>query len=207
MTWHNIFTPTIMRSMLLKSLLLLFFFSSCEERNNNGDKLERNKSDSGIITDKSPKGTTPIDELLEGYLELKDALITDHSVKASEAGKKISREVDRVSLAAMDDNGRKTYGSLKKDIEEHALHILANRSNIAHQREHFEKLTNDMLELVRVTGTAQTLYLLYCPKYNNNEGGSWISTTRDAMNPYFGGKRTDCSELKEEIKSDSSITV
>lgn len=197
-----------MRSMLLKSLLLLFIFSSCKEENNNGTGEARDNSDTaGIITDKSPRGTTPIDELLESYLQLKDALITDHSVRASEAGKKISRELDRVSLAAMDAKQKKVYKGVKKDIEEHALHILANRSNIAHQREHFEKMSGDMLELVKALGTAQTLYLMHCPQYNSNKGGSWISNTKDAMNPYFGGKRTDCSLLKEEIRSDSSTTV
>lgn len=194
--------------MLLKSLLLLFFFSSCKEGDNNGKGKDPLHSDTvGIHTDKSPVGTTPIDELLEGYLELKDALITDHSVKASEAGKKISRELDRVSLAAMDQNEKRVYQGLKKDIEEHALHILANRSNIAHQREHFDKLTADILTLVKTIGNVQTLYLMQCPQYNNNKGGSWISKEKDAMNPYYGGKRTDCSQLKEEIRVDSTITV
>lgn len=188
-----------MRAMFFKSLLLLFFFSSCKDGNNNNTGNAGKPSDSLGISNNTPKGTTPIDNLLEGYFELKNALTNDHSVNASEAGKKISRELDRVSTAALNPGEKKVYEDLKKDIEEHALHILANRSNIAHQREHFVKMSEDMIKLVRATGTAQTLYLMNCSLYNNNKGGSWLSKSKDAMNPYFGGKRTDCAELKEEI--------
>jgi hypothetical protein len=60
-------------------------------------------------------------------------------------------------------------------------------------------MSEDMIKLVRATGTTQTLYLMNCSIYNNNKGGSWLSKSKDAMNPYFGGKRTDCADLKEEI--------
>jgi hypothetical protein len=70
-----------------------------------------------------------------------------------------------------------------------------------HQREHFDLLSRDMIDLVNATGSSQTLYKDFCPMYNNKKGAFWLSETKEIKNPYYGKEMLECGEVKEEIKA------
>jgi len=92
------------------------------------------------------------------------------------------------------------YDDVKDDVKEHAEHISASGSNTAHQREHFDMLSKDMIDLVKAAGTTKTLYRDFCPMYNNKKGASWLSETKEIKNPYYGNEMPKCGVVKEEIK-------
>lgn len=91
------------------------------------------------------------------------------------------------------------YQDVADDLKEHAEHIAASSDKIAHQREHFETMSKDLYDLVKVAKPGQTLYKDFCPMYNNEKGGMWLSETREIKNPYLGKKMPKCGEMQEEI--------
>lgn len=126
-----------------------------------------------------------LNEILQQYLPIKDALVASDSLRVSKAalaGLNVLRAVPQ--LANADD-------------------LLASFSNLSNtpellgQREHFRKLS----ELVIQAGTTgnnleQTLYIQYCPMANNNLGATWISQFNDIKNPYFGNAMLSCGETR-----------
>jgi len=75
------------------------------------------------------------------------------------------------------------------------------KSDIGHQREHFEALGKDINDLVAIAGTDRDLYQQYCPMYNNNAGGMWLSASDEVLNPLFGSKMLNCGSVQETIES------
>ena len=61
-------------------------------------------------------------------------------------------------------------------------------------------LSIDIADMVAITGAAKTLYQQYCPMYNNNKGGMWLSASEEIKNPYYGAKMLNCGEVQKEIQ-------
>lgn len=171
--------------------------------NNNNNKETTTKQD-----DTTTKSTTNIQEpnkkgsvndIISSYLDLKNALVNDDREGAASAASKIGTAVANVDGSGLSADQKKAYDEVKDDINEHAEHIGSASSNIEHQREHFELLSQDVIDLVNKTGSTKALYKDFCPMYNNNKGAWWISETREIKNPYYGSKMPKCGEVKEAI--------
>lgn len=141
-----------------------------------------------------------VNGLVTGYLNLKNALAGDDGKQAATAANEIGNALTKVNASELTVDQKKVYNDVKDDIKEHAEHIGSNASNIAHQREHFDMLSKDMIDLVKATGSFSSLYRDFCPMYNNKKGASWLSETKDIKNPYYGKAMPTCGEVKEEIK-------
>jgi len=154
------------------------------------------------ITDSDvQKNTGAINDVITHYLHLKNALTNDNGSEGAAAAKEINEALTKVDESGLTPEQKKIYDDLKDDIREHAEHIGANGSDIKHQREHFDLLSNDMIDLVKATGSTQTLYKDFCPMYNNKKGASWLSETKEIKNPYYGKEMPKCGIVKEEIKA------
>jgi hypothetical protein len=195
----------------MKTLLLISFltatvvFMAC---NNNTSKPNENSAEnkdtssaqvSANNTQVQKPGTT--DDIVSGYLNLKNALAGDNGKEAASAANQIVVFLAGLDTSAFTPEQKKTYDDVKDDIKEHAEHIGANSTDIAHQREHFDQLSQDMIDFVKSTGSSQTLYKDYCPMYNKSKGASWLSEMKEIKNPYLGEKMPTCGVVKEEIKA------
>lgn len=78
-------------------------------------------------------------------------------------------------------------------VTEHGEHIA--ESEIEHQREHFAMLEKDIVDLVKIVGSDRNLYEQFCPMYDDNKGGAWLSTYDQIQNPLFGSKIPKCGEV------------
>ena len=191
----------------MKTLLVMISFAAsivltaCG--NNNSAQQQEIKKDTtsgnATATNESHMVNTGISSVLYGYLSIKNALATDDGNKAASSAKNLNDALSKVNESAMSQDVKKVYTEVKADILEHAEHIGANASNIAHQREHFDILSKDVIDLVNATGSSQTLYKDFCPMYNGKKGAFWLSETKDISNPYYGKTMQTCGELKQEI--------
>lgn len=190
--------------LMMAVVITTLSFSAC-----NGDtakpgetgKKNTNTSNSQVATmNTEVKSTGTVSEVVLEYLNLKNALANDNSKDAATAGNEIVSSLEKIDTSAFTANQRKMYNDVKDDVKEHAEHIGMNGSNIAHQREHFDMLSQDMIDLVKTSGSNKTLYKDYCPMYNNNKGAYWLSEIKEIKNPYLGKKMPTCGEVKEELK-------
>jgi uncharacterized protein (DUF885 family) len=191
--------------MKISSVLLLsatFVFAACSNNNASKESSEK-KSDttSQTVSNAEPAKGGSVNDVVSAYLNLKNALTNDNGNEAASAAKEMGEALSKVDDALLTPEQRKVYADVKDDIKEHSEHIASNGSNIPHQREHFDLLSQDMIDLVKATGSTQTLYRDFCPMYNNKKGASWLSETKDIKNPYLGKEMPKCGEVKEEIKA------
>ena len=138
--------------------------------------------------------------ILSAYLQIKNALANDDPEEAAKSGNAFVEALGKLDAAAMTAEQKKTFGEASDDAKEMAEHIGNSAGKIAHQREHFEMLSNDMYAMVKALKADQTLYMDHCPMYNDGKGADWISETKTIRNPYLGKKMPTCGEVKEEIK-------
>jgi Cu(I)/Ag(I) efflux system membrane fusion protein len=66
-------------------------------------------------------------------------------------------------------------------------------------RKVFLNLSAEMIDVVKVFGvTNQTYYVQFCPMAFD-EGGFWLSTDSNVLNPYFGDKMLKCGSMELTI--------
>ncbi|UZR98921.1 DUF3347 domain-containing protein [Chondrinema litorale] len=143
------------------------------------------------------KQNSTITILIDNYLEIKNALVQDNSKAAANAGQKLSESALQINLASYDATKQAEIKEILEVVKVHGEHIA--KSEIAHQREHFESMAKDFVDLIALTGTDRTLYQQYCPMFNKGKGGSWLSTSSEIQNPLFGSKMLTCGSVKETI--------
>ena len=142
----------------------------------------------------------PLNNVVASYLQLKNALANDNSKDAAAAGSRVKLAIEKADQSSFSAEQKKVFADVKDDAIEHAEHIAANANNIEHQREHFETLSKDLYDMVKVFGSSQTLYQTYCPMYNNNKGANWLTASKEIKNPYMGTAMLKCGTIKEELK-------
>ena len=189
-----------MKILILALALVTATITSCSS---NGSKQTSTGNDTIPATAQSTNTTGKsalATEVVSNYLQLKNALVNDNSKDAATAGKAISENILSINEADLTAEQRKVYEDVKDDIKEHGEHIGNNAGKIEHQREHFEMISKDVYDLVKVVGSEQTLFKDHCPMYNDGKGADWLSEVKDIKNPYLGKKMPTCGTVKEEIK-------
>ena len=177
--------------------------SACNSNDNQSKETTATTTDTApteVQANTDVNSNKPVNDVVASYLQLKNALANDNSKDAAAAGTEVQKAIEKADTASFSAEQKKVFADVKDDAIEHAEHIAANANNIVHQREHFETLSKDLYDMVKVFGTGQTLYQTHCPMYNNNKGANWLSETKEIKNPYLGAKMSTCGEVKEEIK-------
>lgn len=136
-------------------------------------------------------------DIVTDYLALKNALVSDNQDGAAMAGGRLESSLKSFNSSKFTSNQQAELNDIIEDATEHAEHIA--KSEIEHQREHFDVLSKDVIDLLAITGSDRTLYQAYCPMYNNNKGAQWLSATKEIKNPYYGAKMLSCGSVQKEI--------
>ncbi len=82
--------------------------------------------------------------------------------------------------------------------------LTENKAEITLQRENFEALSRAVKNIVVEMGSDRTLYQTYCPMYNDNKGGMWLSASSEVRNPFFGDNMLSCGKVQEVLLVDNS---
>jgi hypothetical protein len=135
--------------------------------------------------------------IVNEYLELKDALVADNSEGAAKAGESLVTAFENFDMSGYEAAEQQELAEIIENAKEHADHI--SYSEMDHQREHFELMSIDMVDMLEITGSPETLYQQFCPMYNKNKGGIWLSASEEIRNPYFGQSMLTCGEVQKEI--------
>jgi hypothetical protein len=185
-----------MRLKFPATLLFVLLFAAC----NNNSSRENTNADTSRAAAAIQKKPATSDEIVTAYLELKNGLVNDNGEDAAEAAKKINVALEKIDESSLTAQQKKVFDDVKQDLQENAEHIGKNAGNIAHQREHFDLLSDAITDLVKVLKPGRTLYKDRCLMFNDNKGAIWLSETKEIKNPYYGKKMPDCGVIKEEIK-------
>ncbi|MCI2227601.1 MULTISPECIES: DUF3347 domain-containing protein [Flavobacteriaceae] len=158
-------------------------------------EMNHNKMDksNNMMDDNSQN--SGVQKVLADYMILKDALVETDKNKAAKAGDKLNNSLSKFEINGFTVEQQKELKDIITDAKEHAEHI--GRSEIDHQREHFKTLSKDIMDMVAITGTKNTLYQQFCPMYDG--GSAWLSLNKEIKNPYYGSKMLKCGKVQKEI--------
>ena len=189
-----------MKTLIFSIALSTLFFAAC----NSGtpkNQTEENPASTATVEPDTKQGTATasIEPLLNGYLQIKNALTKDDDGGAAAAANEMVKAFGSFDKATLTTEQAQVYNDIEEDAREHTEHIGANAGNIGHQREHFDILSKDLYDLVKEFGAGQKLYYTNCPMYNNNKGANWLSETKEIQNPYLGQSMPTCGSVKEEL--------
>jgi hypothetical protein len=173
----------------------------------NADTAKMAKSDNTPMAEVTPtfsnvdpKLAASLKTVVDHYLHVKNALVNNSGGEAASGGNAMVEAISKIDKSLFTSEQKKVYDGIEDDLKEHAEHIGKSGRDIAHQREHFSMMSEDMYDLVKAFGGGQALYHDHCPMANDNKGAMWLSETKEVKNPYFGGKMNECVKTPEVIK-------
>jgi membrane fusion protein, copper/silver efflux system len=139
-------------------------------------------------------------KVLNKYLELKDALVSDNSALAGEKSKALEKSLNNLNLNSLNQEEKKIWDSFQKEMAA-AVKRISGADNIEAQREYFIELSTTTIGLVKTFQlTGDGLYVQRCPMANSDRGANWLSKSNEIRNPYFGSSMLTCGEVIETIK-------
>lgn len=138
--------------------------------------------------------------LLDNYLSLKNALVTDDLSKATTEIKQMNKLLEELGKLPLNAENTKIWKSFQKELLEETASMNKGKS-IDAIRVDFNELSKTMIALVKTfrLNTAK-LYVLHCPMANKNNGADWLSASSEVKNPYYGSAMLTCGEVKDTIK-------
>lgn len=194
------------------------FFVSCNndsssgEEKSNGPKKDNMAAQTAVAADSDIKTVavsfTNVDpavkiyikDLVQNYLDIKNALTDNNGSAAASASDKISAAMKNFDKSLLSAEQKKVYDDIEDDLKEHAEHIGKNGDKVNHQRDHFSMMSEDFYDLLKAFGAGITLYHDHCPMFNDNKGAMWLSETKNIRNPYYGEKMMTCGSVMEVFK-------
>ena len=153
------------------------------DKDYSADANKINKTE--IIAAKLETATT--EQIITGYLKVKDALVNTNAEKAAYAAEEL--------LFNLEQNDSKIVNQLLKEVQ-----LIAKSKDIDDQRTYFDGLSQNVYTLAKNTSTEINLYQQYCPMAFDNTGAYWISDNKKVFNPYFGDKMLRCGKVTELIE-------
>jgi hypothetical protein len=141
--------------------------------------------------------------LINAYIDLKDALVASDAAKATAAAQTLRTASDSLKVNEIkgDSTGviKQTALTYTSSITGSAQALVAEK-DIEGKRKEFGNIADAMWTLTRtVRYGGKKLYWEYCPMAFNNQGAYWISYERDIKNPYFGSKMMTCGSVEDSI--------
>lgn len=147
----------------------------------------------------APELQNQVNILLDDYAELKKQLTESSAEGAAGAAKSFLGKIVNFKPAGLPGEQQKYYSEKTETIKKF-IQITSENPKLEAQREHFFAITENMYALTKAFKAGkEDLYYQYCPMAFNNNGGYWISKSKEIRNPYFGGKMLKCGQITETL--------
>ncbi|PUB34365.1 uncharacterized protein DUF3347 [Elizabethkingia sp. YR214] len=183
-----------MRNIIITILMGLSLIACADKKTKTENKTLQTSKETNI----QARASFSVKEIINDYLDIKNALTKDDGKATAEAAKKLFETLD-----ALDQEQKAVFMDIYESLHENAEHISTNAGNVEHQREHFSLLSRDINDLIDSFGTGGIkLYQDFCPNYNKGEGAIWLSEKKEIINPYYGAKMPDCGSIKKELQNE-----
>ncbi len=142
--------------------------------------------------------SSPMSDIVEGYLKIKNALIKSDSQQTAQSAEALAKTLNSFTPNDKTTAQKATTIQITEQAKKQVKLIVSNAGKLDKQRKAFKELSKNIQELITALGTSQKLYVDFCPMY---EGGAvWISESKEIKNPYYGAQMLTCGKIKETIE-------
>jgi len=140
------------------------------------------------ITQVKAQTNSSNDAILTAYYGVKNALISGNAGTTNTRAKEFQSAVNAVPADQLTE-------AQKDKLLFDARHI-GESNDIAHQREHFAKLSENLYALVKVGKfNSAPVYHDYCPMKKSY----WLSESAAIKNTHYGNQMLTCGDVKETL--------
>jgi hypothetical protein len=146
------------------------------------------------------KVTATIKNMVDGYLEVKNALVEGKTADAAKGANNIRTAMKGMDKSLMNAEQKLAYDAAVSNLSVAAEAIATSETNLTEQRNQFYPMSQGMYQLVKAFGGGRPLYHDHCPMARDNQGALWVSETKDIKNPYFGDEMLTCGTVEEVIQ-------
>jgi uncharacterized protein YhaN len=189
-----------MKNIIFAIAISAITLAACNSSSNKSDEIIKIRDSSTHVTERVSPFTSPVNDLLRIYLQMKNDFVNDDSKGAATTGKMFVRAINEFDKSILRDDEKKAFEDLTAHSKENAEHIEENAGDIKKQRKNFDKLSKNIYDLVKRFAAGERIYVEYCPMYNDKKGAIWLSETMEMKNPYFGNEMLTCGSITETIK-------
>ena len=185
-----------------------FTIDAAAQLNNQASMMNRNvqvkKETSTIVPDFHAETPALFKEQLQNlvneYLSLKDALVQTDAVATGAAAQKVANQLAKVEMTLLKGDAHIYWMEQSEALQAHGQKIAVSK-DVEEQRQQFSFLSLALINSVEAFGVKdETLYVQYCPMALDNQGADWLATEEGIRNPYFGDKMMKCGSVKKVIE-------
>jgi len=166
------------------------------EAEKNPEQLQLNVPD--FVSATPEDFQSQLQNVVNYYLSLKDELVASRQGAAKEAAQGLLNSLEQVDMGLLPDTPHQYWMGRLTEMEEHA-EAIASTQNIDEQRRFFKTLSEGLIRSAKAFGTAEKLYVQYCPMADDDQGANWLSQSEEIRNPYYGNMMLTCGEVEEII--------
>ena len=145
------------------------------------------------------KQSNELKGVFDNYFAVKDALVKTDGNTASTKATALLSAINAVKMETLKTEEHTVWMKVLKTLKEHTEHI-ADTKDPKHQRDHFDLLSENIYDLIKVSKQESPTYLLHCPMANDGKGANWLSKESVVKNPYYGSKMLSFGKVTETIK-------
>lgn len=178
------------------ALMLAIFMAACTQQ----DKKEDEKKEAPPVTVAATGNLA--DHVLNQYMQLKDALVSDSAVQATDAAKKLveSCNPDSAQIKLYPAEQQTAFINLCREVQSRATG-LSSAPELNMKRTIFREMTASVRRLTENFGSGKnTVYQQYCPMAFDNTGASWLSMDSKIRNPYLPKTMPKCGRIEDTLK-------
>ena len=137
--------------------------------------------------------------VFDNYFDIKDALVKTDGNTASTKATALLSAINAAKMETLNPDEHTVWMKVLKPLKEHSEHI-ADTKDAKHQRDHFDSLSLNIYDLIKVSKQETPTYYQFCPMANDGKGATWLSKENVVKNPYYGSMMLSCGKVTETIK-------
>ena len=146
-------------------------------------------------------GVALLNEALDAYFALQEALANDNAGGAAIAAKPLVEKAS--ALESFSEEVSEAAYLLRTTAEglRNAAEKIVSQDSLALQRVEFKNASRafDMLVTVFGQDISTPVFRAHCPMAFNDTGADWLQQSREIQNPYFGSEMLKCGEIEAQI--------
>ncbi len=167
------------------------------------DNMQNHANHGGTVSRDQPNADkqdgNQLKPIFDNYFELKDALVKTNGKTASAKATILLSAVNAVKMETLGNEEHIVWMKVLAPLKEHTEHI-ADTKDPKHQRDHFDSLSLNIYDLIKVSKQETPTYYQFCPMANDGKGATWLSKENVVKNPYYGSMMLSCGKVTETIK-------
>lgn len=167
----------------MKKILFLIILSAAIACSPNKESSEDAKASENTLVTENVAVDVAV-SAITNYINVKDALVASDVKAATENAMTLVESARQEGLSEEIIN---------------AAQAVAVEEALDNKRMHFETLSTLLIEVAKTKEMGDALFVQYCPMAFDNKGASWLSTSKEIRNPYYGDKMLKCGRVTAEL--------